>query len=81
MNENFHNSRTSNDIDMKLGLVTKLDKRTLKKFDNDLMSTNYDVIVIFPVYGQFGDSRSWILEVMVGDTYISIHGNFLPYKN
>ena len=25
--ENFHNSRTSNDIDMKLGPVTKLDKR------------------------------------------------------
>ena len=42
MNENFHNSRTSNDTDMKLGLVTKLDKRTLKKIDNDLMSTNYD---------------------------------------
>ena len=54
MNENFHNSRTSNDIDMKLGLVTKLDKRRLKRFDNNLMSTNYDVIVIFPVYGQFG---------------------------
>ena len=25
--ENCHNSRTSNDIDMKLGPVTKLDKR------------------------------------------------------
>ena len=32
--ENCHNSRTSDDIDMKLGPVTKLDKRnktTLKK--------------------------------------------------
>ena len=33
-----------------LNLVTKLDKRntaTLKKFDNEFMSRNYDVIVIF----------------------------------
>ena len=39
--ENCHNSRTSDAIDMKLGPVTKLDKKnkTLsKKFDNDVMS-------------------------------------------
>ena len=37
VNENFNDSRISNDIDMKLGPVTKLDKRnttTLKKFGN-----------------------------------------------
>ena len=37
INENCHNSRTSNDIDMKLEPVTKLDKKnkaTSKKFDN-----------------------------------------------
>ena len=42
---------------MKLALVTKLDKRnktTLKKFDEDVMSENCDIIVIFPIYGQFG---------------------------
>ena len=41
---------------MKLGQVTKLDKRnkTLKIFDNDVMSANCDVIAIFPIYGQFG---------------------------
>ena len=36
INENCHNSRSSHDTDMKLGLVTKLDKRntaTSKKFD------------------------------------------------
>ena len=35
---------------MKLGPVTKLDKRnktTSKKFDADVMSENYDVIAIF----------------------------------
>ena len=40
---------------MKLSPVTKLDKRnkaTSKKFGRDIMSTNCDVIVIFPIYGQ-----------------------------
>ena len=39
--ENCHNSRTSNDTDMKLGPITKLDKRnrtTTKKFGNEVMS-------------------------------------------
>ena len=47
---NFHNSRTSKDIDMKLGSVTKLDKKnttTLKKSEDDFMSANCDVMVIF----------------------------------
>ena len=58
--ENCHNSRTSDDIDMKLGPVTKLDKRnktTSKKFDVDVMSENCDVIVIFRIFGQFGAVR------------------------
>ena len=45
---------------MKLGPVTKLDKRNKKpskSFDYDVMSTNCDVIVIFPIYGQFGAIR------------------------
>ena len=42
---------------MKPGPVTKLDKRNKKpskNFDDDVMSTNCDVIVIFLIYGQFG---------------------------
>ena len=42
---------------MKLGLVTKLDKRnktTSKKINGGVLSANFDVIVIFPIYGQFG---------------------------
>ena len=53
--ENYHNSRTSNDIDMKLGPVTKLDKEntvTSKKFDVYVVLANFDVIVILPIYGQ-----------------------------
>ena len=45
---------------MKLGPVTELDKRnkaTLKKLDDDIMSENCDVIVIFSICGQFGAIR------------------------
>ena len=41
---------------MKLGPVTKLDKRyktTSQKFGYNVMSANCDVIVIFPIYAQF----------------------------
>ena len=47
---NCHKSSTSNDVDIKLVPVTKLDKRNKtrpKKFDDDVMSENCDVIVIF----------------------------------
>ena len=43
---------------MKFGLVTKLDKRNtvrLKRFDE--FSESCDVIVIFPIYSQFGAIR------------------------
>ena len=39
---------------MKLGPVTKLDKRnktTSKNFEDEVISENCDVIVIFPIYG------------------------------
>ena len=50
------NSRTSHDIDMKLGPVPKLDKRNKasKKFDDEVMSENCDIIVIFQIFCQFG---------------------------
>ena len=58
--ENCHNSRTSDDINMKLGLVTKPDKRNKilsKKISNYVMSKNCDVMVIFSIYGQFEATR------------------------
>ena len=51
---------------MKLGPVTKLDKRnkaTSKTFDDDVMSEICDVIVIFFIYGIFWsdpESGFWI---------------------
>ena len=53
---------------MKLGPVTKLDKRnktTSKKFDDDVISANWDLIVIFPIYGQFGAIRKLELKTEV----------------
>ena len=69
---------------MKLGAVTKLDKRntsTLKKFDDYVMLTNCDVVVIFPIYGQFGAIRRADPQSMVCKTYTFINSNPLSYKN
>ena len=48
------NSRTSDDIGMKLGPVTKLDKRNKATSKKKAMSANCVVIVIFSIYDQFG---------------------------
>ena len=36
---------------MKLGPVTRLDKRNKATFDDNVMSANNDVTVVFPFYG------------------------------
>ena len=69
---------------MKLGPVTKLNKRnktTSKKSNYDVMSVNCDVIVIFPIYGQFGAIRKLDSGCIVCKTYIFINNNFLSYLN
>ena len=69
---------------MKLGPVTKLDKRnktTLKKFDDDVISETFDVIVIFPIYGQFGAVWKPDPGRIVCKTYIFINSNLLSSKN
>ena len=47
---------------MKLEKLNKLGKRnkTTSKNGNDIISANCDVIVNFPIYGQFGASGSRI---------------------
>ena len=69
---------------MEPGPVTKLDKKnktTSKKFDDDVMSTDCDVIVIFPIYDQFGRIRKPESGRIVCKTYIFINSNLLSYKN
>ena len=68
---------------MKLGPVTKLDKKnktTSKKFDDEVMSANWDVIVIFPIYGQFEAIQKPDSGRIACKTYIFIRNNLLSYK-
>ena len=80
--ESCHNSRTSDDIDMKLGALTKLDKRhkiISKIFVDDVILANHYAIVIFPIYGQFKAIKVLDSGRKVCKTYIFI--NLLSYKN
>ena len=47
---------------MKLGPVTKLDKTTSKKLDDDVLSANYDAIVIFRFMSNLEQFRSRISD-------------------
>ena len=58
---------------MMLGPVTKLNERnttTSKKIDDNIMSNNCDITVIFLVYGQFGANQKLHSGCMVCKTYI-----------
>ena len=69
---------------MKLGPVTKLDKRnktTSKKIGDAVMSENYDVIDIFPIYSQFGAIWKKDSGCIVCKTYIFINSNLLSCNN
>ena len=69
---------------MKFGQETKLDKKnktTSRKFYNDFMSANCDVIVTFPVYGQFEAIRKTDSGCIACKTNIFISSNLLSYKN
>ena len=80
---NSHNSRISDDIDIKLGPVTKLENRnkiTSKKIGDDLMLANCDASLIFSIHGQFGAIRKADFGRIVCKTYILINSNLLFYK-
>ena len=65
---------------MKLGPVTKIDKRhktTSKKINDDIMSENCKVIVIFLIYGQFGAVWKPDSKRIVCKSYIFINRTFL----
>ena len=61
---------------MKLGPVNKFDQRNtttsknVKKIDDDVMLVNCDVIVIFPICGQFGAIGKPDSECMICQTYL-----------
>ena len=81
--ENCHKSRTSDDIERKLGPVTKLDKgnKGTSQNDYDVMSENCEIIAIFPIYGQFGAIQKLDSGRILCETYVFIHSKLLSYKN
>ena len=68
---------------MKLEPVTKLDQRnktTSNKFGDDFMSSNCHIVVIFPIYVQFGAIQKPDFKRIVCKTYNFIDRN-LPLSN
>ena len=79
---NCHNPRPSDDIDTKLGPVTKIDKRNKmsKKLDDDVISENFDAITIFPIYGQFRGIQKPDSGCIVCKNYMFIKSNLYLTK-
>ena len=68
-------------MDIKLGPVTKLDKQNdVKKADDDLMSADSDVIVVFPIYSRFEAIQKPDFIHIVSNTYIFINSNLQKVK-
>ena len=67
---------------MKLGPVTKLDKRNTARSNKfDELSESCEVIVIFPIYSQSGAIRKPDPGRINYKTYIFINSYLLSYKN
>ena len=52
--KSYQNSGTMDDIDINLRPVTKMGKKNTtksKKFDDEVVSVNYDIIIVFSIYG------------------------------
>ena len=63
---------------------TKLDKKnktTSKKVDDDVISQNCDIIIISPIYDQFGTIQKPDYRRMVCKIYVFISSNLISYKN
>ena len=69
---------------MKLGLITKLDnknKTTSKRFNDDVMLGNCDVIVIFWIFANLEQSGGRIPETEPAEVMFFSNSNLLSYKN
>ena len=69
---------------MKLGPVTKLDKKnktTSKNVDEGVISGNCDIIIIFWIFGQFGAVRRPDSGHIVCKNYVFSNSNLLSCKN
>ena len=75
MKKNCHNFKTGDDIDMKLGLITKIDKRKLRHVGKLCSHCQ------FLIYGLFGAVWKPDSGRIICKTYIFINSNLLSYKN
>ena len=55
--------------------------RKCQKTRGDVILINYDAIVIFQTFGQFGAIRKPDSRWIVCNSYIFINGNLSSYKN
>ena len=86
INKNCHSFRISNDIGTKLGPVTEFDRKKTtasKKFDDDVVSANYDVtfIIFFRMLFDLKESVTRILNRWSIISTFSLIETFLSYKN
>ena len=79
-------SRAQQHPSLKLGSKLKylnIDQMLLSlgsEFDDDIISANFDVIVIFPIYGQFGTIPKPDSGRILCKTYSFIDNNLLSYN-
>ena len=74
---NCNNSRPCDDIETWTNNLTWQEKQnTVKKFGDDVMSENCNVVAIFPIYGQFGAIRKPNSGRIFCKTYIFIYSNY-----
>ena len=69
---------------MKWNLAAKPEKENttaVKKFVDDVISTNSGIIIIFPLKVHFGAIRKSESGCMICKTNISISSSFLSYQN
>ena len=65
-------------LGQQLNLTRETQQR--QKIDDDVISTNSDVIVIFSFYGQFAVIRKLDSKGMICKSYILISSNLLYHK-
>ena len=69
---------------MKLGPVTKLhkkNKKNAKKIDDDIISANCDITIIFLIHGELGANQKSNSRHTVCKTYLFINSTLSSYKN
>ena len=53
----------------------------LKKFEDEVMSANYGIIIIFPIYDQFGAIRKPDSRCKVHNSQLFINNDLISGKN